>query len=242
MPGTDAESWGAPYEAAFVELLREALQEGLAAGSPPGGEDQARFAWEWEKPRRLTPAAVLIPIETGPEGPRVLLTQRTEHLHHHPGQISFPGGRIEPGDRDAVAAALRETEEEIGLAAVHVRVLGRLGSYASRTGFDIVPVLGVVPAGLDLRLDAFEVARVLRVPLAFLLDPANRRLRPVADQAGRRVWSIRHSEGEIWGVTAGILAELHTRLAASRKYSLLHRHLTTGNCQAFQNGSESGPL
>lgn len=121
----------------------------------------------------LTPAAVLFPIVQRDDGQTVLLTQRTAHLKDHGGQISFPGGRVETEDRTPVHTALRETEEEIGLAREHVEVLGFLPEYRTGTGFRVTPVVALVTPPFDLALDPFEVAEAFEVPLAFLLDPAN---------------------------------------------------------------------
>lgn len=135
------------------------------------------------KRRALTPAAVLVPLIDRTDGMTVLLTQRTEHVGDHAGQISFPGGRIEPHDTDPEAAALRETEEEIGLAPDRIEVIGRLNGYETTTGFRVIPVVGLIRPPLSLKLDPFEVAEVFEVPLAFILDPANharqRRIHPV---------------------------------------------------------------
>src|SRR6056297_1110083 len=120
----------------------------------------------------LRPAAVLVPLVDRADGLTVLLTERTAHLHAHAGQISFPGGAFEPGDADAVAAALRETEEEVGLAPEQVEVVGRLDTYVTRTGFEVTPVVGLVRPPVLLRPDPFEVADVFEVPLDFILDPA----------------------------------------------------------------------
>ena len=122
---------------------------------------------------RLRAAAVLVPLVARSEGTTVLLTRRTEHLHHHAGQISFPGGRIEESDSSPEDAALRETEEEIGLTRHHIEVIGRLGIYRTRTGFEITPVVGWVTPPFDLAPDRFEVAEVFEVPLAFIVDPKN---------------------------------------------------------------------
>ena len=131
----------------------------------------------------MTPAAVLVPLIDRTDGMTVLLTQRTEHVGDHAGQISFPGGRIEPHDTDPEAAALRETEEEIGLAPDRIEVIGRLNGYEMTTGFRVIPVVGLIRPPLSLKLDSFEVAEVFEVPLAFILDPANharqRRIHPV---------------------------------------------------------------
>jgi 8-oxo-dGTP pyrophosphatase MutT (NUDIX family) len=159
--------------------------------------------------REPTPAAVLVPLIVRDEGLTVLLTQRTAHLAHHPGQISFPGGRLEDCDDDWVACALRETEEEVGLASEAVSVLGRLDDYLTGTGFMVTPVVGAARPPLDLTLDSFEVAEVFEVPLDFLVDPANHTLtdREVNGRS-RPFWSIPWRGRIIWGATAGILVNL----------------------------------
>ncbi len=162
----------------------------------------------------LRPAAVLVPLVDRPQGMSVLLTQRTEHLTAHAGQIAFPGGRVEPEDRDAAAAALRETEEEIGLPRERVSLIGRLDTYVTGTGFEIAPVVGIVSAPFALTVDPFEVADVFEVPLAFVLDPANHRRTERVFEERRRVFFVLPFENRnIWGATAGILVNLAEVLA-----------------------------
>jgi 8-oxo-dGTP pyrophosphatase MutT (NUDIX family) len=160
--------------------------------------------------RAPTPAAVLVPLVAHAEGMTVLLTQRTDHLAHHPGQISFPGGRFEDVDQgDPVAAALRETEEEIGLPRGRVRILGFLDDYATGTGFVISPVVGLIQPPVETNPDPFEVAEVFEVPLPFLLDPENHKLhRRVVEGRHRPFWSMTWEERMIWGATAGMLVNL----------------------------------
>lgn len=162
----------------------------------------------------LRPAAVLVPLVDRGDGMSVLLTQRTPHLTAHAGQISFPGGRIEDGDADATEAALRETEEEVGLAREHVRVVGRLDTYVTGTGFEITPVVGIVKTPFTLTIDPFEVAEVFEVPLSFVLDRKNHR-RTTRDFENRtRVFFVLPYEGRIiWGATAGMLVNLAEVLA-----------------------------
>ena len=163
----------------------------------------------------LTPAAVLLPLVTHRAGMTVLFTERTAHLADHAGQVSFPGGRVEPGDRDAVAAALRETEEEIGLAAKSVEVVGSLDVFATSTGFAVTPVVGLVAPPLALTLDAFEVAEAFEAPLGFLFDPANRRRESRMHRGRRReYWVIDYQGHTIWGVTARIVVDLCAALDA----------------------------
>jgi 8-oxo-dGTP pyrophosphatase MutT (NUDIX family) len=134
----------------------------------------------------LTPAAVLVPVVDRDDGLTVILTQRTDHLATHPGQVSFPGGHIEPGDDGPEDAALRETEEEVGLARGHVRVLGRLAPYLTRTGYEVIPVVGLVSPPFDIDPDPHEVAEVFEVPLGFLLDPDNHQRHSRMYQGSRR--------------------------------------------------------
>jgi 8-oxo-dGTP pyrophosphatase MutT (NUDIX family) len=162
--------------------------------------------------RPIRPAAVLVPIVDHPE-PTVLLTQRTKDLSDHPGQISFPGGKIDKGDADPLASALREAEEEIGLDKAHVEPLGYLDLYMTTLGYRIVPVLARVKPGFTLKLNTSEVDNVFEVPLAFLMDQANV-LRHARDWQGltRHYYAITFGERYIWGVTAGILRNLHERI------------------------------
>ncbi|HYD99598.1 MAG TPA: CoA pyrophosphatase [Alphaproteobacteria bacterium] len=157
----------------------------------------------------LRQAAVLVPLVRRPEGLHLLLTQRTEHLAAHAGQISFPGGRMEPADADATATALRETEEEIGLDRHHVEVIGRLDTYVTRTGFSVIPIVGLVTPPFRLTPDPFEVKEAFEVPLAFILDPRNReRHSRWFKGADRHFWVFHYQSRYIWGATAGMLVNL----------------------------------
>lgn len=157
----------------------------------------------------LRDAAVLVPLIDRDEGPTILFTQRTAHLAAHAGQISFPGGGVEAHDTDAVATALRETEEEIGLARAHVEVLGHLDTYITRTGFSVVPIVARVRPPFTLVPDPNEVDAVFEVPLSFILDPASR-IRESREYAGalRHFWAFPFGERYIWGATAGMLVNL----------------------------------
>ena len=162
----------------------------------------------------LTPAAVLFPIVRREEGDTVLLTQRTAHLKDHPGQISFPGGRVEPEDGSAVDTALRETLEEIGLAEEHVEVIGFLPEYRTGTGFRVTPVVGLVTPPFAITPDPFEVAEVFEVPLDFLLDPANHQRHSVHYRGAlRQYYAMPYQDYFIWGATAGMIHSLFERLA-----------------------------
>ncbi|MCA1909416.1 MAG: CoA pyrophosphatase [Magnetospirillum sp.] len=203
-----------------MRLTRDEITARLAAGLDPKGRGDAmleRLVDGDEVPGRHAlvdgpprPAAVLVPLVEHQDGMTVLLTQRTAHLAHHPGQISFPGGRLEEADHgDAVAAALRETEEEIGLSRDLVTILGRLDHYVTGTGFIITPVVGVVRPPVVTQPDPFEVAEVFEVPLEFLLDPENHKLNRVVVEGRRRpFWSMTWDERVIWGATAGMLVNL----------------------------------
>jgi 8-oxo-dGTP pyrophosphatase MutT (NUDIX family) len=164
------------------------------------------------------PASVLVPLVVRDNGVHVLLTQRTAHLTDHAGQISFPGGRVEEGDADAIATALRESEEEIGLSPRVVDVLGRLPEYRTVTGYRVTPVVALIERPFTLRLDTFEVSEAFEVPLAFLMDPANheRRLYRYADIA-RTFYAMPYQAARryfIWGATAAMLRNFYHFLRA----------------------------
>lgn len=185
------------------------LRAALAAEPRPATPSQA-VGPEGE---RLLPAAVLFPIVLRDEGPTVLLTQRTAHLKDHPGQISFPGGRMEPEDPSAVAAALREAEEEIGMAADRVEVVGFLPEYRTITGYRVTPVVGLVRPPFELRPDPFEVAEVFEVPLAFLLDPANHQRHEIHYRGRlRHYYAVPYGPYFIWGATAAMIVSLFRSL------------------------------
>jgi len=162
----------------------------------------------------LTSAAVLFPIVNRAIEPTVLLTQRTDHLKDHGGQISFPGGRCENADASPAQTALREAEEEIGLSSTHVDIVGYLPEYRTATGFRVTPVVAIVTPPFDLLLDAFEVKEVFEVPLAFLLDPANHQRHSLHYRGKlRQYYAMPYGDYFIWGATAGMIVSLYHALA-----------------------------
>lgn len=185
----------------------------LADGRPRGDHDLNPDLYEPEQ--ALTPAAVLVPIVRRSRL-SLLLTRRTDHLHDHAGQIAFPGGRVDEGDADALAAALRETEEEVGLPRRHVEIVGRLDTYVTRTGFEVTPVVGLVTPPFPVEPDSFEVAEVFEVPLSFVLDPGNRQIESRQYQGRERHFYVYpYRDYYIWGATAGMLVNLSEVLERS---------------------------
>lgn len=162
----------------------------------------------------LTPASVLFPIVLRQSGPAVLFTQRTEHLRDHPGQISFPGGRVEAEDTSPAHTALREAQEEIGLAAEHIDIIGYLPEYRTGTGFRVMPVVALVRPPFELRPDPAEVADIFEVPLAFLMDFTNHQQHSAHLRGKlRHFFAMPYGEHFIWGATAGIIVSLARALA-----------------------------
>jgi 8-oxo-dGTP pyrophosphatase MutT (NUDIX family) len=205
--------------AEFFERARARLNlevpEGLADASVTpkrGDHDADPVMLKIAAVRPIRPAAVLVPVVDHAE-PTVLLTQRAQHLPNHPGQISFPGGKIEASDQTPLGAALRETEEEIGLDRQAVTPLGYLDLYMTTLGYRIVPVIARVKPGFSLTLNTAEVDATFEVPLAFLMDQANVQ-RHSRDWQGltRHYYAITFGERYIWGVTAGILRNLYDRI------------------------------
>jgi 8-oxo-dGTP pyrophosphatase MutT (NUDIX family) len=193
--------------------LREALERGhrrspiLIAGDVLD-EEQAGAG--------TTPAAVLVPVVDRPE-PTVILTLRLETMRKHPGQVSFPGGRIDPGDDGPVAAALREAEEEIGLPRDRVEVIGLADVYRTVTGFEVTPVVGIVPPDLPLFPHPGEVAALFEAPLHYLLDPAHQHQRSAIWRGRERhYYEIDYEGRRIWGATAAMIVNLGRRLDLAR--------------------------
>jgi 8-oxo-dGTP pyrophosphatase MutT (NUDIX family) len=185
----------AAMSAALAERLRVCLADAALAGTGAG-----------------VAAAVLVPVLAGPQ-PALLFTHRRADLVRHAGQVSFPGGRSEAHDTSPLETALRETEEETGIASGFVIPAGYLARRVTVTGFDVQPVVGVLRPGFALVPDEREVAEIFTVPLAFFRDPANRREETRTHEGvARRFHSFRHGGHEIWGATAAILVDLITRL------------------------------
>lgn len=163
--------------------------------------------------RDLKPAAVLVPLVDRAEGLTVLLTRRTDHLRHHPGQVSFPGGGAQEDDGGPVQTALRETEEEIGLPHGYVEIAGFLDLYQTVTGFLVTPVVGFVVPSFELSPDPFEVAEVFEVPLNFVLNPRHHERRSMEfDGQTRQFYVLPYKNYYIWGATAAMLVNLYRKL------------------------------
>jgi len=162
--------------------------------------------------RDLTPAAVLLPLVMREE-PHVLLTQRTDNLARHAGQVAFPGGRADPSDISLVETALRETQEETGIEPAFVTVVGFLDAYETGTGYAILPVVGCLAEGFAIKAHEHEVAAIFEVPLSFLLDPANR-VRQTREFQGqqRSFYSFTYNDRYIWGATAAMLINFADRI------------------------------
>src|SRR5712671_2168237 len=191
-----------------VAGLRDRLRRRTAPAFAVYGDD--RIGGE---PSGITPASVLVPIVAHPKGLTVLFTKRTVHLKAHSGQVSFPGGRAEPSDPTPEFTALRESQEEIGLAPEKIEILARLPDYITRTGFRVTPIVGLLTPPLGLAPDPREVAEVFEVPLAFLLDPRNH-LRRTREFKGQTVgfYEMNFEARTIWGATAGMLVNLYRHL------------------------------
>ena len=174
---------------------------------------ERRVAVQHYFPANPTPAAVLVPLVWRLEGLQVLLTERAQHLNHHAGQVSFPGGRIEPADADAQSAALREAEEEIGLAARHVEVIGYLPDHLIISGYRVTPVVALVRPPFDLTIDQREVTAAFEVPLQHVLDSRNHVLtRRDFRGESMELIDLPYGRHNIWGATAGMLLTLRRLL------------------------------
>jgi len=198
-----------PVDRMEPDFLRRTL-----AAPPVSWPGDPPYETELRYPGRDGPpvaASVLMPLVMHDDGLRVMLTQRAAHLHDHAGQISFPGGRLESWDASPEAGALREAQEETGLASEYIDVLGCMPTYLTATGFSVTPVVGLVRPGFSLTPDSVEVAEVFEAPFPFLMDPANHRLHCAAlpDGRTRHFYSMPWQDRFIWGATAAMLRNLY---------------------------------
>jgi 8-oxo-dGTP pyrophosphatase MutT (NUDIX family) len=219
--GTDAHLPAIGPQQLAEDSLRQRLAQAHDHNWPPEIAGDGRFNTD----RAPAAAAVLVALVQRAEGLQVLLTRRTEQLRDHAGQISFPGGRTDPGDHGAVGTALREAFEEVGLAAQHIQVLGQLPPYTTVTQFVVTPVVAVVRPPFQLKLQTSEVAEAFEVPLAHLMNPANHQRHVFTFEGGQRQflsmpWVNTQADGStqeyfIWGATAAMLRNLYGVLARS---------------------------
>jgi 8-oxo-dGTP pyrophosphatase MutT (NUDIX family) len=209
--------------AEFFDRARARLRFDIPAGLTdssliPASGDQGtdRMLEIIAREQPIRPAAVLIPVVDHPQQPTVLLTQRSAHLNDHAGQISFPGGKIEPADASPLETALREADEEVGLHREFIDPVGYLDLYGTSFGFRILPTLARVKPGFDLRVNQAEVDDVFEVPLEFLMNPANHQLHSREFRGvERNYYAMPYEERYIWGATAGILRVLYERIYRS---------------------------
>lgn len=194
---------------------RAQLERACAAEGPPSSDFDLNAGFALPEVRKLRPAAVLVGIHAGSGRPEVVLTKRSSRLEHHPGQIAFPGGKVDEGDDGAVAAALREAEEEIGLPRRSVEVLGVMAPHETVTGFSVTPVLGWIREPFDPVPEAGEVAEVFEVPLSHVTDPEQFVVEGRRWRGQRRnYYAVPWGPYYIWGATARMLRALADRLAA----------------------------
>jgi 8-oxo-dGTP pyrophosphatase MutT (NUDIX family) len=202
--------WQQRVQGALLSVPDREASPWRADRHPPELLEAAQLRW----PAAPIPAAVLVPIGDWPAAPTLLFTTRAGHMRRHAGQVSFPGGRLEASDGDPVAAALRETHEETGIEAAHIRVMGFLPDQVVLTGYRVTPVVALVRPGFVLRRDASEVAEIFEMPLARLVDPGS------FQDARRQLYGVEvtlrelHFDGRIiWGATGVMLQALHDALA-----------------------------
>ncbi len=203
-----------PADALTAAALRRRFAE-TRAWTPEFHGDAKLFEL-WRDP---IAASVLVPLVERDDGLHVLLTRRTDHLHDHAGQVSFPGGRVDPGDVDVVDTALRETQEEVGLPRERVQVLGPLNTYSTVSSYVVTPIVGLIRPPFDLALDAFEVAEAFEVPLQYLMTPAHHQRHAAEFEGVKRQflsmpWQGVDAQGApreyfIWGATAAMLRNLY---------------------------------
>ncbi|EIJ41772.1 NTP pyrophosphohydrolase [Beggiatoa alba B18LD] len=195
--------------------MRQLIQQAVLHSLP--SNDDFTLNPHLSKKTPLVPAAVLLPLVEYADEYRIILTQRTAHLHNHPGQICFPGGRVDVDDRNVTETALRETMEEIGLSRPFIDIIGTLDTYETGTGFLITPVVGFVKTGFHLKLDSFEVAEVFEVPLSFILDERNHQREIMHYRGQAHFYHVFYYQNRmIWGATAGILVNFYQRLQQAK--------------------------
>ena len=206
-----------PLQILQADFVRAAFTTPVAWDVEPVFSEAFRI--DTDSLNQAVQAAVLFPLVQRESGLQVLLTRRSPNLSAHPGQISFPGGRIEPSDGGPLDAALRETYEEIGVAPGFVEVWGRHPNFLTGTGFAMEPVIGLIRDGFEIKPDITEVAEVFEVPLSFLMDPANHRLHAVTlpDGKQRLYFSMPWGPYFIWGATAALIRNLYHHLAAAQR-------------------------
>ncbi len=198
------------YDDFLQRVTGRLSQTGPGSQLPEGGDMDI---WQPDSDVTYRRAAVLIGIQPGLDGAKVLFTLRPETLRVHPGQVAFPGGKVDASDHDEIAAALREAQEEIGLPPDKVDIIGCAAPYMTGTAFRITPVLATLPADFSPQPDPHEVDAVFNVPLNILMNPDNHILHQKTWQGRpRRYYEIPHAEYRIWGVTAGIVKNLYTSL------------------------------
>jgi len=212
MGGVTSDTW---RERIVAKLSNTQPRHAVSDWLVPGLSAQESQKYRSLFPATPIPAAVLVPLVERPEGLTILLTQRATQLRQHAGQISFPGGRIEPDDADPQAAALREAHEEVGLDSHFVTVVGYLADHVLFSGFRVTPVVAFVRPGFELLLDASEVQDTFEVPLIFVFDPTNHRVRRRRFGLGDaeiELCDIPYGDRNIWGATAGMLLNLFSVL------------------------------
>jgi len=193
----------------------DAIRAGLARVAPPSTDYDLNPGFVMPEGRVLRPAGVLAAVQEGPDGLRLLLTKRSSRLRHHPGQIAFPGGKVDAGDADAVAAALREAEEEVALPRDAVTVLGTLPTHETVTAFQVTPVVAIITRDFAPQAEAGEVEEVFTVPAAHVLDPARYSIQARRWRGQRRLYyTVPWGPYYIWGATARILKGLADRVSA----------------------------
>lgn len=170
----------------------------------------------------LRPAAVLLSLIKREGGATVLFTRRTDHLEHHPGQISFPGGHVDDSDDSPQMTALRETQEECGIDPANIKIIGRVNTYLTGTGFSVTPIVGIITPPFDMSPDPIEVAEIFEVPLAFIMDPNNhqRETRVFDGDLTWYTYAMPYNDYHIWGITAGILRNFY-EIVSGEKIEML---------------------